>query len=82
LQTVTDTVTLEDILECCQANGELLKTILEKLNLRGFRRDKPSRKELAAQNQEILNELRTMKRLIRRRDELPGGGYDGPEEKN
>ena len=69
-------VTLEDVLLCCEANGQLLSTIIKKMNLRGFRRDKPTRKELQAQNQEILNELRDMKRIFRRRDEF-GGDENG-----
>ena len=74
-----DSVVIDEILECCRANGVLLNKILSVLRLRGFRTEKPTRKELQLQNQEILNELRTLKRLIQRNDELPGGGYNGPK---
>jgi hypothetical protein len=60
--------TLEAILACCQANTALNLAILKKLNLRGFRKAKPSRAELSQQNQLILNEIRTLKSIIRRGD--------------
>ena len=80
LGTIGSSVTLEDILRCCEASAAISLAIVQKLNLRGFRREKPTRLELQAQNQEILNELRTLKRIIRNRDEISGGGNNGPEE--
>jgi len=74
-------ITLADVLACCQANAAVNLVILKKLNLRGFRREKPSRLDLQNQIQVLSDELRDFKRLIRRRDELPGGGYNGPENK-
>lgn len=68
------TVSLADILACCISNGEKLDSLLARKN--GFRRDKPSRKDLMEQNQLILNELRAVKKEIRQ-NRSPGGRTDG-----
>ena len=60
-------VTLEDILACCQANNDLLNLILEFLRQQGFRRERPTRQELYDRERLILNEIRDMKKEIRRR---------------
>lgn len=60
-------VTLEDILACCAANNTLLQQILDFLRKQGFRRERPTRQELWDQNQRTLNEIRDMKKEVRRR---------------
>ena len=70
--------TLDEILACCKANTALNLAILKKLNLRGFRVEKPSRADLDKKMNEILTEFATLKRMIRRGDEARknDGGYD------
>ena len=68
------TVSLADILACCIANGEKLDSLL--LRKTGFRREKPSRKDIFEQNRLILNELRTVQKEVRR-IKSSGGNENG-----
>ena len=67
-ESATRPITLEDILACCLANAAANTQILNFLRQQGFRREKITRQELKNQGQSILNELRDMKKEIRRKD--------------
>lgn len=62
-------------LDCCETNQVLLNQIITLLQQQGFRRERPTRADLLAKEQLILNEIRDMKKEIRRRD-IPGGYND------
>jgi hypothetical protein len=58
-------VTLEDLLECCQTNYAVLLQILRALRKRGFRKERISREDLQKQNNQLMVEIRNIKRALR-----------------
>jgi len=69
---VSSPTTLDDLLACCIKNGELSVEILNFLKRQGYRKEKISRDQMMATMQTVLNEVRDMKKEIRRRN-IPGG---------
>ena len=63
----------QDVLASCQANTILLDAVKTNLNLKGFVKGKPSRKDLEQQLDLVLIELSDVERLIRIDAKTSGG---------
>lgn len=68
-------ITVKDLLVCCETNYAMLVEVLRIIKRQGFKRDKPSRAELMKKNEQILTELRDMRKVIQRMGKP--GGYNG-----